>query len=584
MGESVDQQNYNYSLTEAGVIIHQYWGQEENLAVPDILADCPVVALDKEALSRRNLKAVYLPDTIQNIGCGALQNNPHLLKVRLPSSLKRIPESLFFGCRSLKELIIPAEVQEVGSEAFLECVGLEKVIFQGVNCQLSPANFYKCFSLQEIKLPEQIEVLPPFLFAGCESLIRIELPASVRKIGEGLFNRCTALQELVLPPQITEIPNQCLEYCTSLTRLIIPEQVHKLGDYSLSWCSNLSELKLPSALRDLGFKALLNCRGLTELEFPEGLEVLPGGAVDKCSGLKSIVISSSIRQIDNAFMPLEATLEQIKVKPNNQVYADREGVLFSADYRVLLEYPCGRREQTYAIPEGTEILGNGAFYGNQFLRELIFPASLRRIERDALAESRLNKLEIPLTVQEIGLGCFRGIKEVFIYDNLDLSGKIKAGNGFLNLRSRQNGEILYRIWLGAGREDSAYSRLLGEIFGQKANLDGQKLDDYFPRLQNPANQYRLALARLEYPWELSSKAEQVYRDFWQEHWEKILADWIKRDNLDDLLTAEKLGLLGADKIQALIEVANSRQAFKFVTELLNYQNQHFELSEDDWDI
>ena len=57
-----------------------------------------------------------------------------------------------------------------------------------------------------------------------------------------------------------------------------------------------------------------------------------------------------------------------------------DGVTFSADGKTLIKYPRDKVGEEYIVPEGTEIIGEKAFYDNSNLSKVTLPSSLKEIE------------------------------------------------------------------------------------------------------------------------------------------------------------------------------------------------------------
>jgi len=64
-----------------------------------------------------------------------------------------------------------------------------------------------------------------------------------------------------------------------------------------------------------------------------------------------------------------------------------DGVIFSADGKILIEYPRERIDEKYVVPEGTEIIGEEAFLSTAYLHEITLPTSLKEIRGRAFAGS-----------------------------------------------------------------------------------------------------------------------------------------------------------------------------------------------------
>ena len=87
---------------------------------------------------------------------------------------------------------------------------------------------------------------------------------------------------------------------------------------------------------------------------------------------------------DRAFASC-AALKEINVSKDNPNYMSAGGVLFTKDAKVLVQYPVGKGQTTYEIPEGVETIGTMAF---------------------ANCGDTLNTVTIPSSVTWIGEGAF----------------------------------------------------------------------------------------------------------------------------------------------------------------------------------
>lgn len=92
-----------------------------------------------------------------------------------------------------------------------------------------------------------------------------------------------------------------------------------------------------------------------------------------------------------------------RVAEDNPVYRSIDGVLFDRTGRTLIQYPADREEENYAVPEGTEEIGCGAFCYNNSLKGLTLPETLKRIGDYAFAGcAEMADLTIPQRVDFIG--------------------------------------------------------------------------------------------------------------------------------------------------------------------------------------
>lgn len=85
------------------------------------------VFLSNEVYTGGQLEKVYLNDNIEVIGKDAFRNNPKLSNIRLPKNLKSIGTTAFYECKGLEHIEIPPSVTYIGESAFLNCKGLTHI-------------------------------------------------------------------------------------------------------------------------------------------------------------------------------------------------------------------------------------------------------------------------------------------------------------------------------------------------------------------------------------------------------------------------------------------------------------------------
>lgn len=83
--------------------------------------------MSNEVYTGGQLEKVYLNDNIEVIGEDAFRNNPKLLNIRLPKNLKSIGTAAFYECKGLEHIEIPPSVTYIGESAFMGCKGLERI-------------------------------------------------------------------------------------------------------------------------------------------------------------------------------------------------------------------------------------------------------------------------------------------------------------------------------------------------------------------------------------------------------------------------------------------------------------------------
>lgn len=221
-------------------------------------------------------------------------------------------------------------------------------------------------------------------FHSCSSLISVTIPEGVMRIEMDAFSDCSSLTSVNIPPSVTDIFHFAFLGCSSLTSVTIPEGVTRIWDSAFKDCSSLPSVTLPQSVTNIGYSVFNGCSGLTSVTIPKGVTSIGGCPFGNCSSLITIL-----------------------VEDGNPNYSAKNGMLFNKDQTVLIQYPAGKSEVAYAIPEGVTSIGNGAFYGCSSLTSVTIPEGVTSIGGGAFQYcSSLTSVFIPESVTSIGDGAF----------------------------------------------------------------------------------------------------------------------------------------------------------------------------------
>lgn len=121
--------------------------------------------------------------------------------------------------------------------------------------------------------------------------------------------------------------------------------------------------------------------GSTEesVEIPNSVTVIGKRAFVSNNKLKSVKIPNSVTTLENYVFDSCDALESINVENGNKYYSSQDGVLFNKDKDCLIQYPSGKTDEKYSIPEGVKTIKSGAFYAVDMLN-LEIPSSVELIE------------------------------------------------------------------------------------------------------------------------------------------------------------------------------------------------------------
>jgi hypothetical protein len=171
-------------------------------------------------------------------------------------------------------------------------------------------------------------------------------------------------------------PERCyiskLNEIKGLKNIIFPIGYQATG-LKLSGKENtMQSLVVSEGTTEIDKESFIRWVSLTDVHFPKSLERIAPEAFVGCSSLQSFDFPEGT----DHFMICD-------------------GVLFSTDKTILIAFPPGLNIEKYEIPQGTTLIAERAFKQNPYIKELVIPASVVRIQDYAFENcASLEKIEV----------------------------------------------------------------------------------------------------------------------------------------------------------------------------------------------
>ena len=258
------------------------------------------------------------------------------------------------------------------------------------------------------------------------------------------------IESLVIEDGVTCVNAGTFLGCENLKQVTLPESVTRIAKYAFANCISLKDINLPNQLVTLESGAFYECAALTEITIPSSLNIFERSVFYKCSSLKIAYIkgdeNKDIREFVRSgnFFDRCSSLERIEVDESNVYFKDIDGVLYSKDGRVLIEYPGGRKEPIYEIVEGTYWLSLYALDYNGYIEEIKIPATVGEIwDGNFEYLTNLKSLTIPNTIkssQAVGEGCV-SLDKINNESDIDIAVGSETGYYWIDKDNLQTGKI-----------------------------------------------------------------------------------------------------------------------------------------------
>jgi hypothetical protein len=348
--------------------------------MPDYSSDYAPWYSDREAII-----SVIIEDGVTSIGSHAFYDCSRLASVTIPNSVTSIGSYAFYNCSSLISVNIPNSVTSIGDGAFYNCFSLVAIDVDANNAAYASENGV-LFNKEKTTL-----IKYPTGKADADYTI----PENVISIGERAFFSCNNLAAVTIPNSVTSIGESAFYRCSSLALVTIPNSVTSIGGGAFLACSNLAAVTIPNSVTSIDNSAFLGCSSLTSVTIPNSVTSIDHAAFEVCSSLISVTIPNSVTSIGIYAFYRCRSLTAIDVDANNVAYASENGVLFNKEKTTLIQYPEGKPDAHYSIPNSVTSSGDWAFSNCSSLAAVNIPNSVTSIgERAFVSCSNLTAIDV----------------------------------------------------------------------------------------------------------------------------------------------------------------------------------------------
>ena len=173
---------------------------------------------------------------------------------------------------------------------------------------------------------------------------------------------------------ITNYTNQTFvpwrRYCEQITTITIAQGITEIGNYAFNGCEKVTQITIPDSVTVFGYGSFDNCSSLASIDIPASVTEIGNAPFYRCYSLKAITVDSE----------------------NDNFISDESGALYNKDKTMLIQYPTGRTEANFSIPDTVETINFGAFADCKYLFNIILPDSVTKI--DSMCFAGCSSLEV----------------------------------------------------------------------------------------------------------------------------------------------------------------------------------------------
>lgn len=353
-----------------------------------------VVRIGAEAFSGSSISKLVIPDSVTDLGSGAVSGMPKLREVRVGANVAADGlVGAFSGDTALTRIDASAGSAQTASD--------DGVLFSADKKRLIAFPEGRVGSYQ---VPDGVESVGNRAFESA-SITSAAFPESLRAIGDSAFLGSRVAGKIALGKDFESIGASAFAR-TSIEGADIGG-AERIGDSAFADCPQLASVDLRGdlgRLSSIGASAFAPNSALTSVDLPDSVVSVGEGAFADNDRLTSVRLGASMTgSFADAFKGSDR-IEKIAVSDANPAYSVEGNVLYRMldDGLHLIFSPSPNGFSEYAVKEGTVRIDKGAFKNNAALTSVKLPEGLKEIEAGAFNGCRaLARVDFPDSLERV---------------------------------------------------------------------------------------------------------------------------------------------------------------------------------------
>ncbi len=271
-------------------------------------------------------------------------------------------------------------------------------------------------------------------YPKCSTPEIYEIPQGVTSICSGAFDESINLKTVIMPVTLKNLYSHIFDESslysnpenweddvfyvgnslvkvdseTETEHIVVREGTEIIASSAFIHCQNIKSITVPDSVKSIGDNAFVGCYSLEKLHIGSGVEFL---GIELFTG--EIEWNPCI------------SLESIEVSEDNAHFVSVDGVLFNKEMTKLIQYPTGKKQREYIIPDSVTDIVRNAFNHCNGLTKLIIGKGITVIDFPMLFHcDGIEAVILPDTLTKLDDGAFKysGIKHIDIPDSVTYLG------------------------------------------------------------------------------------------------------------------------------------------------------------------
>ena len=178
--EGSDESLFEFVLLEDGtysVCAKDVSELPESVSVPKTYNEADVTVIAENAFKGASIKEVRIPSTIKVVSNSAFYGCVNLTTVYFYKGVEEIGAGAFYGCKGIKQLSLPSSLKVIGDSAFCNTSITNLTLTEKVETVGNLAFAY-CSDLTKVYISHSVSSLASNAFVGANSELQFEISAS----------------------------------------------------------------------------------------------------------------------------------------------------------------------------------------------------------------------------------------------------------------------------------------------------------------------------------------------------------------------------------------------------------------------